>query len=253
MPNMITTGEKIEGITSCIDRLCILYDTNSFNLDMRDERIKILENIPNNLFFLAAYRFCKKLVSNYNQVIREIGTMREYMLSETSASRVAFHNNFIYETAIFYEKYMCGGDRRISKLDELQRCFENNMAKQQNEIERLRLLDRQETVDWIMVVYKSACILDEKEQCVELKYFDPSKHFAFIKNNVIYIKDNLFSRFLQISVDCIPNESKAVNKLETYNLLLKEDGRHKKKRYNDQWYYAIRMEPLKMYCYKFGI
>ena len=253
MPNVITTGEELEGITSCLDRLCILYDTHVFDRDIRDERIRVLKNIPNTLFFLAAYRFCRKLISDYDEVIKEIRVMQDNSTNETSHSRVAFHNRLIYETAILYEKYMCCSNRTISRLDELQTCFEYNLNKQQNVLERLREFDRQNTIDWVLIVYKSVYILYEKKQCVDIKNFDPIKHFAFVKNNIIYIKDNMFGYFLQLSSECTPNERKAIDELEKLNLLSKDDARHRKRRHNNQWYYAIRIEPLKLYYNRFGV
>ncbi len=247
MPGIITTAEKIDGIASCIDRMVILFDLEEYNNDEKIRRVAELITAPADLFAKAAEVLCKTVIDNFETVREEIEVLmsKKYDFEESDESRAGYHYRFIYTVAMLYEKYICGGNKQLSKSDELIACIKNNMVKQLRMVKRARLKDANGMRDWIMMTIKAIDIAGKHNKISSTMIdFSSDIHLCAILNEKLYIPAEKFYDFLALADPCLKDTTAAIKELDSFGIIEREDKNHLKKRKSGRNFYVIKYRVL---------
>lgn len=220
-PNIIITGEFIQGIFSCIDRTFI---TNIPRMDA--EKLTVLKEkvnqLPNNLMGEVAVSFTESLISNIVSVKEEC--MKFYQKNcvdrntgNENATRTHRHCMLLRLTEVLYREYMCRKSDVLSCRDALEKAIVRQYEIQQRQLQKIRATEQQ---DYVLEVYQ---MLSSNNKYVKVltdddKYSDYYRT-CLQKNNTIYITRNALNFGMMQYYQRTVNINKIVKCLENEGML----------------------------------
>ncbi len=192
--NIILTGEQIQGIFSCIDRLFII-NVPRMNADALARLKAKLGDIPDILMATVAYIFAEELIKHIDEVkIESLHYYQEYYcgrLDNKNATRTYQHCCFIGLTEFLYCKYICGGNTKLSAHLELQKAVEKHYEVQQEQLQRLSISEQRNYVFGVAdMLYQGDNYLTMITDIDKYENFEES---CLVWNNQIYITRNALS------------------------------------------------------------
>lgn len=245
--NIIFTGEQIQGIFSCIDRLFII-NVPRMSADVLAGLKGRLGGIPDTFMALMAYMFAKELIKNIDEVRRDC--LHYYqenyssILDNKNATRTYRHCCFIGLTEFLFCKYICGGNEKLSAHTELQKAIEKHYRVQQEQLQKLSISEQH---DYVLEV---ADMLNHADKYLTI-VTDRDKYENFVEsclawNNQIYItREALNYGMLQYYRTSI-NINEIVRALEDAAVLSRGTDTLTKKLKNKR-HYVINVSILKRY------
>lgn len=148
--NVIVTGELIQGIFSCIDRMLVI-NIPRMDSDKLTTLKAELGIIPDNTMSMIAYLFVQELINHIEEVREDCKQFYQYNYVKTihdasSSTRTYRHCCFIKLTEFLYCKYCCGNSERLSAHDELYKALEKQYAIQQKQLRKLSITEQHDYV-----------------------------------------------------------------------------------------------------------
>lgn len=140
--NVVITGEFIQGIFSCIDRLLVVQIPIMKGIELEGLKEK-LTGIPDSLMSEVAYVFAGTLLENLNEVEEKCAKFYQNKCMNPEGgildvTRTYRHGIFLQLTEFLYRTYLCGGSERLSAKEELTMAIKKQYGIQQEQLMRIK-------------------------------------------------------------------------------------------------------------------
>lgn len=222
--NAIVTGEHIQGIFSCIDRMLVIHIPRMGSEKLASLK-KELGNIPDHAMSVIAYLFAQELIKHFDEV--KENSMQFYqdnymktICDTSSPTRTFRHCCFIKLTEFLYCKYCCGSSEQLSAHDELYKALEKQYTIQQ---EQLRKLSISEQHDYVLEVKDMLDAEEGKYLRIETdveKYSDGIDS-CILLNNQIYITRSALTYGMMRYYGATVDVNKVIRALEAGGILIR--------------------------------
>ena len=246
--NVVITGEYVQGIFSCLDRMFVLEIPKMNEVQLTDLKAN-LNMISKGLMPMIAFSFAKALMENLMEVKEVCNKFyQENCINPNpgneNATRTYRHSVFLKLTELLYRKYMCNNSKEMSCYNELEYAIANHYEMQQK---KLRSINIAEQYDYVSDVIN---MLNGNNKYLEIKinsdkYID-YEHTCIQQGDFIYITRNALRYGMMKYYQRTVNINKIVRKLEDEGILnIGTDTLTKK--YRNKRHYVISVEFLKLY------
>lgn len=154
--NIIVTGEDIQGIFSCIDRMLIVHIPRMKASDLAELKVK-LSGVENTYMVSIAYGFAKELLKNFETVKEDcINFFKNIVPDAQNGTRTKRHCSMLKLTEFLYRKYLCGGSEDLSGCKALEEALDKQCSIQQEELHKLSVHEQQDYVEEVMDMLESS-------------------------------------------------------------------------------------------------
>lgn len=248
--NAIVTGEHIQGIFSCIDRILVINipRMNSEKLISLKAELSI---IPDNTMSMIAYLFAQELVKHIGEVRKDCKQFYQDNYVKTihdasSSTRTYRHCCFIKLTEFLYCKYCCGNSERLSAHDELYKALNKQYMLQQ---EQLRKLNITEQHDYVLEVKDMLDAEEGKYLRIEtdIEQYNDWLESCILLDNQIYITRSALTygmtKYYRATIDM----NKVVHALQDGGVLIRGSDTLTKK-FGGKRHYVIHLKLLDHYA-----
>lgn len=246
--NIVITGEFIQGIFSCIDRLLVIQIPEMIGEELKELKAR-LTNIPDNLMPEVAYVFAQALLDNLEEVEQKcfefyqtnyLNTKAEY----ADATRTFRHSIFLQLTEFLYRTYICSGSKEISRKNDLDMAIKKQYEIQQNQLRRIKA---DEDCDYVL---KAIEMLNANNQYITIvtdrdSYYDYERS-CLQNNDKIYITRNALLYGMVTYLKRRINMNRMIRQLEDAGLLSRSTDSITKK-LNGKRHYVITLTMIKLY------
>ncbi|MDE7001888.1 MAG: hypothetical protein K2P73_16640 [Lachnospiraceae bacterium] len=249
--NAIVTGEHIQGIFSCIDRILVIHIPR-----MDSDKLTTLKAelgiIPDNTMSMIAYLFVQELINHIEEVREDCKQFYQdnYVKTIHDASnptRTYRHCCFIKLTEFLYCKYCCGHSERLSARDELYKALEKQYAIQQ---EQLRKLSITEQHDYVLGVKDMLDAEEGKYLRIEtdIEQYDASYNNCYLANDQVYITSQALTYGMNLYYGTSIKKSEVARALENTGVLIRGSDTLTKK-FGGKRHYVIHLKLLNHYVH----
>lgn len=247
--NAIITGEHIQGIFSCIDRMFVINIPKKSANELSDLKSN-LSKIPDRDMAVTAYIFAEELLNHIEEVKEDClkfyqDNYEKSISTAENATRTLRHCCFIEMAEFLFCKYVCNKDQELSAHSGLKDAIEKQYKIQQ---EQLRKLSVSEQHDYVLEVKD---MLDAEEDKFLIIETNPDRYENFgesclLHNNKIYITRSALTygmmRYYGASIDI----GKIIKALEDGGVLNRGTDTLTKK-FKNKRHYVIDLRLLELY------
>ena len=252
---LVISGEYVDGIASCIDRLFII-EMDKITEQEKQKRKSCADSVSDYLFSTLAYYICAVIVEKYFSVMHDID---EFMAKPTEIVSDGAPKRF-YEyikqfkmAEYFFKKYFVGENEKMSHKVELEVAL-YKQAKAQSAL--LDKLDSQETVydgDVILDFYEAfGKAIENNKATIDRDYFFNGYFCAYVQGNRIWTTDVGITEIMTDHLGFIVEHELVIKNLKRQYMLLHDEGRIKKK-LERSYFYCINLPKLVEYGRKHGV
>lgn len=249
--NVIVTGELIQGIFSCIDRMLVINIPG-----MDSEKLTSLKAemsiIPDNVMSMIAYLFAQELVRHIEEVREDCRQFYQdhytKMIHDASnPTRTFRHCCFIKLTEFLYCKYCCGNSERLSAHDELYKALEKQYAIQQKQLRKLSITEQH---DYVLGVKDMLDAEEGKYLRIEtdIDQYDASYNNCCLANDQVYITSQALTYGMNLYYGTSIKKSEVVRALENAGVLIRGADALTKK-FEGKRHYVIHLKLLNHYVH----
>lgn len=245
--NVFITGESIRelAIGSTRDRM-LQVSVPKMDGKHLAELKKNKDNLSDNFMAKLAALFAKKIISNYNAVVKDIESfLAQYQPPEylDGSTRIPAHIKFIQLTEFLYRKYLCTPDQDLSCKELLYHALEKQAKIQEKE-----LLEQEAEAeeDYVVGFYN---MLKENEFDIETDEdaYSPDSGAVLCFDNKIYIRGQVLQEALFKHYKWIVLYTTVASALHNAGIL-EEDKDVKTKKFMHRRHYVVSYPMLKKYC-----
>ncbi len=247
--NIVITGEFIQGIFSCIDRLLVVQIPKMKGVEM--ERLKEkLAGVPDNLMPEIAYAFAGTLLDNLDEVEEKCAEFyqKKCMNPEggtLDVTRTYRHGIFLQLTEFLYRTYLCDGSETLSVKEGLKTAIKKQYGIQQ---EQLMKIKEDEEHDYVSEVI---AMLAGNNQYIEAitdsSRYSNYEHSYLQKGDEIYITRNALIYGMMKYSNRRVNINRIIRQLEDGGILNRGTDSITKK-FRGIRHYVIRYPILELYA-----
>lgn len=246
--NAIVTGEHIQGIFSCIDRMLVINIPRMDAEKLANLKAK-LGIIPDNTMSIIAYLFAKELVNHIEEVKEDCKQFYNDNYAKTindagSSTRTYRHCCFIKLTEFLYCKYCCGNSKQLSAHDELYKALEKQYAIQQEQLRKLSIAEQHDYVSEVRDMLDG----EDKYLRVEtdIEQYSDYLESCVLLNDLIYITRSALTYGMTKYYGATIDINKVVNALRDGAVLIRGSDTLTKK-LDTKRHYVIDLKLLKHY------
>ena len=247
--NAIVTGEHIQGIFSCLDRMLVV-NIPRLVPDRLAQLKEMMNLIPDNEMSKAAYSFTQKLIGHFEEVKQDCLQFYQdnYMKAAhdaNSSTRTYRHCCFIKLTEFLYCKYVCGNSQELSAHTELYQALEKQYKIQQDQ---LRKLSTSEQHDYILEVNNMLNAKEGKYIKIETDpdSYKPLEDNCLVSNGQLYITRSALIYGMSLYYETSVDIGKVIHALE-YDGVLNRGTDALTKKFRAKRHYVINLKLLKHY------
>lgn len=249
--NVIVTGELIQGIFSCIDRMLVIHIPR-----MDSEKLTCLKAemsiIPDNAMSMIAHLFAQELVRHIEEVREDCRQFYQdhytKMIHDSNNSTRTFrHCCFIKLTEFLYCKYCCGNSERLSAHEKLCKALDKQYEIQQKQLRRLSITEQH---DYVLGVKD---MLDAEEGRylrieTDIEQYDASYNNCCLADDQVYITSQALTYGMNLYYGTSIKKSEVVRALENAGVLIRGSDTLTKK-FGGKRHYVIHLKLLNHYVH----